>query len=576
MNFTTRTCRPRTRFLLFFLAGLLSISYRPADSAEILLDRIAPAAREPQKTVQPVSRPNHKLLASHGVAANTESLTDFFRGLHPTAENLKRMKQQIQELGADDFFRREAATRALLQSPLHSPQILADAAKSKDPEIRWRAQQVLKLAENQTSRLLYAALAVTAEEQVPGVVESILNTLPLCDAEYLRKQAETALIATATEDDIPLLTAAASGRFAGIGENPVCQRCAVNALEAVAGEEADTTLVSLLSSESEVLRLSAARALLNHGNRAGLKPAVELLEHKETNIRVQAIRTLSSATGKKLGFVAYSPAEAREPALVAWQEWLSDEADTAELQWPLGSSEILLGRTLLANYTQKKVVEYDEEHKEVWSVPLNGAWACQGLPNGHRLMASYTDSVLLEYDATGEKVWEFKDLPGKPYSVQRLENGNTLVPCYNSEIVEIRPNGSIAWRQKLPDRAKYAQMLDSSLILLVYYNSGRVVEIDRQGKEQWSIDGMQRPYGVQRLDNGNTLVANRGGNLVVEVDREGKRVWEFTHKSSLYYAQRLPNGNTLVTGSSSVIEVNSKGETVHDFGVSGVRGSHRF
>ena len=88
---------------------------------------------------------------------------------------------------------------------------------------------------------------------------------------------------------------------------------------------------------------------------------------------------------------------------------------------------------------QNKVYETDAQGKVVWEQAVTGVWAVKGLPNGHRLISSYTDKFLVEYDAIGKEIWRFDDLPNKPYSVQRLPNGNTLVPIYGNEILEIRP-----------------------------------------------------------------------------------------------------------------------------------------
>jgi hypothetical protein len=203
-------------------------------------------------------------------------------------------------------------------------------------------------------------------------------------------------------------------------------------------------------------------------------------------------------------------------------------------------------------------------------------WAVKGLPNGHRLISSYTAKFLVEYDASGKEIWKFEDLPNKPYSVQRLPNGNTLVPVYGNEILEIRPDKSFARRIRVPETVKWAEQLENGRILVVFYSTGRIAELDDQGSILWEVGGMGNPYSVERLANGNTLVANRRNNKVVEVDREGNMVWSYDAAPSLYRAQRLPDGNTLVVSSGGAVEVDAGGEVVWQKNENGLRGIDRY
>ena len=116
-----------------------------------------------------------------------------------------------------------------------------------------------------------------------------------------------------------------------------------------------------------------------------------------------------------------------------------------------------------------------------------GVWAVKGLSNGHRLVASYTSKFIVEYDGAGKEVWRFDNLPNKPYSVQRLPNGNTLVPIYGNELLEIRPDKTFARRIRLPETVKYAEQLENGRILVVLYSSGRIAELDEQGERLLEI-----------------------------------------------------------------------------------------
>jgi hypothetical protein len=90
------------------------------------------------------------------------------------------------------------------------------------------------------------------------------------------------------------------------------------------------------------------------------------------------------------------------------------------------------GTFLVAHHDQDKVVEYDVNGKEIWSVAAKIPWDATRLPNGDTLISSH-DCYVREVNPRGETVWEFtqKDAPGIALwclqEAHRLENGNTLI-----------------------------------------------------------------------------------------------------------------------------------------------------
>jgi outer membrane protein assembly factor BamB len=61
-----------------------------------------------------------------------------------------------------------------------------------------------------------------------------------------------------------------------------------------------------------------------------------------------------------------------------------------------------------------RVVEYDQDGKEIWSVAAPSAWAAVRLANGHTLIIGNQHGYVREVNRTGEIVWEINknDLPG--------------------------------------------------------------------------------------------------------------------------------------------------------------------
>jgi hypothetical protein len=402
------------------------------------------------------------------------------------------------------------------------------------------------------------------------VLSLVLDAIPYCSQTYVREEAVRAVKATARPEDAEVIKAALDR------PDPQTQQVALEALEHLLGQAADAELLPFLKSEDEQTKFVAARALGNHGNRQALPVLVDLLAAKDLEVRARTADTLRLLTGERFAFVAYDAEQKRAAARRKWLDWVANNAESANLNFPLPDGPVLQGHTLICNYSLKKVIELDANHKEVWSQELVGAWGCQGLANGHRLITSYSQRMILEYDMAGKEVWKKQNLPGLPYSVERLENGNTLVTCSNNQVIEYAPNGNIAWQQTLNGTPRDAQRLENGNTLVVLYSTQELVEIDREGKTIWRAANMQRPMCAQRLDNGNTLVCQSAGQRLVEIDRKGDVVWSLNVQLSIYDAQRLPNGNTLVVGSTGATEFDSAGKQVWQFNQPGMRGIHRF
>jgi hypothetical protein len=127
------------------------------------------------------------------------------------------------------------------------------------------------------------------------------------------------------------------------------------------------------------------------------------------------------------------------------------------------------GTFLAAHHDQNKVVEYDANGKEIWSVAVDIPWDAVRLDNGNTLIASH-NSFVREVNPKGETVWEFnqKDVPDiQLFCMQeanRLANGNTVMSnwCPNGvvdakgakapakwpltvQVLEVTPDKKIVW-----------------------------------------------------------------------------------------------------------------------------------
>jgi hypothetical protein len=120
------------------------------------------------------------------------------------------------------------------------------------------------------------------------------------------------------------------------------------------------------------------------------------------------------------------------------------------------------GTFLVAHLDLGKVVEYDKNGKEIWSVDAPSAWAAVRLKNGNTLISGNQHGWVREVNPKGEIVWEINknDLPGitleTVQEVSRLANGNTLINNWAGsrpfdewtsvvQLIEVTPDKKVVW-----------------------------------------------------------------------------------------------------------------------------------
>ena len=120
------------------------------------------------------------------------------------------------------------------------------------------------------------------------------------------------------------------------------------------------------------------------------------------------------------------------------------------------------GTYLIAHLNLGKVVEYDKDGQEIFSVDAGSPWAAVRLENGNTLISGNQHGYVREVNPAGETVWEINkdDLPGIPlYTVQecnRLKNGNTVISNWGGsirkedwpkvvQVIEVTPDKKVVW-----------------------------------------------------------------------------------------------------------------------------------
>jgi len=217
---------------------------------------------------------------------------------------------------------------------------------------------------------------------------------------------------------------------------------------------------------SDAVRLSNGNILFAHQFGIQLiNPEKQVLWHYEVPAGCEAHTAQPIGTNRVI-FIQNGP----EPKIMVAN--LATRTMERELPLPVGNPKSTHGQTrharlteagtyLVAHMDLRKVVEYDETGKAVWSASVPGAWSAVRLKNGNTLVCG---KGAQEIDPQGTIVWEFTsaDVPDYKFNswqiATRLANGNTLMNHWvNSwsekmetdtapvQALEVTPDKKVVW-----------------------------------------------------------------------------------------------------------------------------------
>lgn len=223
----------------------------------------------------------------------------------------------------------------------------------------------------------------------------------------------------------------------------------------------------------------------------------------------------------------------------------------------------LWGFTLIADYSENRIIEVDDQGEVVWSLDeVFGCLDVECLDNGNLLITEYALNRVMEVTREGKEVWIFEDLKN-PYDADRLANGNTLIAdTYGERVIEVNLLGEIVWQYDDQIKPFDVERLANGNTLIADDRKDRVIEIDPSGKIVWQLKNLASVHDADRLANGNTLITLRMDHKVIEFDPAGNVVFTIEDLDSPSDADRLPNGHTLVAENGKVREFDRQGKVV--------------
>ena len=247
----------------------------------------------------------------------------------------------VNKLDADDFAVREEATQKLSRMPVIDRSLLEELARTASPEAAIRIQRILKT--NNLERfesMLMAVLDVIVEGDEKGLLEPLFKALET-RGDYgkgdIWKRAGEAAEVTVEEKDIKFLARAIQS------PSDVVRSASIQAIVAVAGEEAATMIIPVAVDASPYVMWEAARSLAVLRRRECLRPFARLLMCDEDfGMRWRSLDALRKLTGQRFNYYAAGNSEERAGPAAKWMAWIKDNEKTASLNFgSTGKKQIL-------------------------------------------------------------------------------------------------------------------------------------------------------------------------------------------------------------------------------------------
>lgn len=218
----------------------------------------------------------------------------------------------------------------------------------------------------------------------------------------------------------------------------------------------------------------------------------------------------------------------------------------------------------------------------LWTMPNEHGHDVQALPDGHVLFTIGAQKKVVEIDGDHKEVWSYSEGLEHPIAAQRLKNGNTLISdAALGRVLEVNREKQVVWKYENADlarmRSRNAHRTEAGTTLIAVEAEGRLIEVDQAGKIVWQWQAKnganRRLYMGRRLANGDTMVSLSNPGELVEVDRSGKVVRSIGGTDpaiQMGWASGfafLPDGGTLINDYTGrrIIEVDLKGKVVNQW-----------
>ena len=515
-----------------------------------------------------VSPEEEKRLKDHKVPTDGPGLVEFFkkRGTQTISEG--RLGALIEQLGDDNFFKREEASRQLTLAGTRARNRLREALKHPDLEIRYRAEQCLERIDQDVSsslEVIASAVRLLAQQRPSGAAAALLDYLPHAENGTVVEEIRHALVALAVRDGKvePVLVKALRDPSAGK------RLAAAWALGHARVTDQLPALRKLLADPDDKVRLRLAPLLARMGEKEAIPVLVSFMDRAPGLEMGAAEEVLFRLAREKSPHLDAADADSRARYRRAWETWWKENRDRADLD-VLNERARVRGHTTVVLLDDNQVIDLDAAKKTRWTIDnIQFALDVQRLTGERVLLAEYKANRVTERNSKGEVLWSHN--LAEPLAAQRLANGNTLIANAQGLIEVTRAGKEVfSYTPQAGQRIMRARKLPGGEILLVTELGllPRFVRLDRFGKELKSFGVEVRTSGgrVDLTPAGHVLIPEIYNNRVQERDMDGKIIRTISVQQPIA-AFALPNGHVIVTSMTRkcAVEFDRSGKEVWEY-----------
>ncbi len=347
-----------------------------------------------------------KGLEAFGFASSEQGVRECLEGFTLSQQNLDKITTLLKQLDDDKFVVRQRAMAQLARMPMLDRDLLRRACEAPSREVRYRARYVEKQTSPEAAGIIMeAALGLVVRKKIKGLTHEILAAIPQVPPDPLWKSAQEALATTVESDDEPFLCKSLTSQSA------IVRISAASGLIRLLDERADRLLLPLLADSDERIRLLVATTLGNHGHRACLETFAKLLESPNFRVRWKSGHALRRLSEKDFGYRPDVESSERSAATARWKSWVQSAGQSAKLHFPIGLPKelVLFNGVNLEGWCA--VVDGEVLNaQDTWSV-VNGNLFCSGEgANGPNSAYLRTKSTFSNYVL--ELQWRFPNGSG--------------------------------------------------------------------------------------------------------------------------------------------------------------------
>jgi hypothetical protein len=502
-------------------------------------------------------------------------------------DELERVIRQIGDLDAEDFRKRNDASRALVMVAAPIEHLLGGARRDAGAEMSRRIQGILnvRIKQRRLDALYHVAgrlssrslqgwgsrLGVMSSTFEPVSHWDLLRMFEIAAAECSQQQDREVFeksLHSDSQSERELAAFVIGYRFLpGIEKSRV------------------TDLVG----DDEFLELAMARGRAAKGDAEVSKVLLQLLGSENLRVRHEAGILLRGLHDKDFGFAGYDRAGSRTEAVGRWQNYLGSLADDVILEearigrgargefmvlvaTPPGKDGAVTPWTTSGRKLSKSGLAASMASIRPDSISFNDpAGLAVASGGGHEAgrVAVFTNE--------GKEIWSASGIPVEGGAA--IMPGGRLLVAIGSEVEELDISGGRAGVWKMPSRIVSFKRLREGRFLCAHPEAGSLAEYGSKGQLLWRVEGFDHPRWVERLESGNLLVVvdaelakedsdrrpNAGKMRVIETSPDGKVVLSSIHPKGVNVissAARLPNGNTLVGTEKGLAEYTPEGYAV--------------